>query len=101
MFVGKAGAYPIEEPLRYSTPGLAHKQQTSLESLARDKHSSLIRTFVNYGGKKFYNIGPWEVFMTLYFLCNLTNGPIGFQVRPEPTRVKLLHVLHFRVAFWP
>ncbi len=26
--------------------------------LARDKHSSLLRTFVNYGRKKFYNIGP-------------------------------------------
>ncbi len=24
-----------------------------------DKHSSLLRTFVNYGRKKFYNIGPW------------------------------------------
>ncbi len=26
---------------------------------ARDKHSSLLRKFVNYGWKKFYNIGPW------------------------------------------
>ncbi len=26
--------------------------------LARHKHSSLLRTFVNYGRKKFYNIGP-------------------------------------------
>jgi hypothetical protein len=24
----------------------------------QDKHSSLLRTFVNYGRKKFYNIGP-------------------------------------------
>ncbi len=30
-----------------------------MESLARDKQSSLIGTFVNYGRKKFYNIGPW------------------------------------------
>jgi hypothetical protein len=27
-----------------------------VEMLARDKHSSLLRTFVNYGRKKFYNI---------------------------------------------
>ncbi len=27
-----------------------------LERTAKDKHSSLLRTFVNYGGKKFYNI---------------------------------------------
>jgi hypothetical protein len=25
-----------------------------------DKHSSLLRTFVNYSRKKFYNIGPWN-----------------------------------------
>ncbi len=29
-----------------------------------DKHSSLLRTFVNYGRKKFYNIGPWNEFST-------------------------------------
>ncbi len=27
--------------------------------LVRDKHSSLLGTFLNYGWKKFYNIGPW------------------------------------------
>jgi hypothetical protein len=26
--------------------------------LARDKHSSLLQTFVNYDRKKYYNIGP-------------------------------------------
>jgi hypothetical protein len=30
-----------------------------LESLAREKHSSLSQKSVNYGRKKFYNIGPW------------------------------------------
>ncbi len=34
------------------------KRQTSLEMLARVKRSSLLRTFVNYGGKKFYSNGP-------------------------------------------
>jgi hypothetical protein len=29
-----------------------------LERLARDKHSSLLQTLVNYVRKKFYNIGP-------------------------------------------
>jgi len=32
-----------------------------MEMIASDKHSSLLRTFVNYGHKKFYNIGPWFV----------------------------------------
>jgi hypothetical protein len=26
---------------------------------AKDKHSSLLRKYVNYGQKMFYNIGPW------------------------------------------
>jgi hypothetical protein len=31
-----------------------------LEKPARDKHSSLLQAFINYGLKKFYNIGSWE-----------------------------------------
>jgi hypothetical protein len=38
-----------------------------LERLARDKHSRLLRTFVSYGCKKFFNIGPW-------FLLNATQS---------------------------
>jgi hypothetical protein len=32
------------------------KNYTILERLARSKHSSLLRKFANYGGKKVYNI---------------------------------------------
>ncbi len=32
--------------------------QTLLERLTMDEHSCLLRKFVNYGRKKFYNIGP-------------------------------------------
>jgi hypothetical protein len=39
-------------------PGLNRKQKTRLERLARDKNSSLFGPLVNYGRKKFYNIGP-------------------------------------------
>jgi len=35
-----------------------NKHWTKLERLARDKHSSLLRTFVNYDRKLFYNIEP-------------------------------------------
>ncbi len=35
-----------------------YEQKTSLESLAREKSSSFLRTFVNDGHKKFYNIWP-------------------------------------------
>jgi hypothetical protein len=41
--------------------GLANKNKTRLETLARDKQSSQIRPFVNYGRKRFYNIGPLAV----------------------------------------
>ncbi len=33
------------------------KHWTGLERLARDKHSRLLRKFINYGRKKFYNYG--------------------------------------------
>jgi hypothetical protein len=56
MFVGKAGAYPRVEHLVGS--GLTRKHWTRLERLARDKRSSLLRKFVTYGRKNFYNIGP-------------------------------------------
>ncbi len=37
--------------------GLTQKPYTRLENTARDLHSSLLRIFLNYGRKKFCNIG--------------------------------------------
>jgi hypothetical protein len=55
------GAYSIEATFKCSTlgyaSGLTHKHQTRQERFAKDKHSSLLRTLVNYGHKTFYNIG--------------------------------------------
>jgi hypothetical protein len=45
IFTSKAEACPSGEPFK-------------LKRLGRDKHSSLLGPFVNYGCKKFYNIGP-------------------------------------------
>jgi len=57
MFVGKAGAYPIETPWRFSTlgqaPVLALKQLTRLERLASSSHCSLLRKFVTCDRKFF------------------------------------------------
>jgi hypothetical protein len=39
-------------------PSLTLKNQTRLERPARDKPFSFLLTFINYGRKKFYNIGP-------------------------------------------
>jgi hypothetical protein len=61
MFARYMGAYSSETTFTCSTlgyaTGLTHKHQTRLERLAKDKHSSLLRTLVNYGRKTFYNIG--------------------------------------------
>jgi hypothetical protein len=37
---------------------------TRLERFATEKNSSLLKKFVNYGRKKFYNIGPCSSFVT-------------------------------------
>ncbi len=60
----RPGAYPRVQNLKVSSIGVGscftNKYQTRLERLSRDKHSGLLRTFVNYVRKKFYNIGPWS-----------------------------------------
>ncbi len=49
MFVGKFTQVGL---------GLTHKDQTRMKNLARDKHSNLLRTFVNFGRKSFMTLGP-------------------------------------------
>jgi hypothetical protein len=39
---------------------LTRKHLIRLERFAGDRHSSFVRMFVNYGRKKFHNIGPRE-----------------------------------------
>jgi hypothetical protein len=43
-------------------PGLTHKHKAELERPPKDKHSSLLRKFVNCGHKKFYNTATWFSF---------------------------------------
>ncbi len=56
-------------PLQGRLPCLAHKQQTRLGRLPRDKPSSLLRQFVNYCRKKFYKANPSK-----YMFCNIGHG---------------------------
>jgi hypothetical protein len=44
---------PVDIPM----PGKAGREN-DVSIVHSNKHSSLLRTFVNYGCKKFYNIGP-------------------------------------------
>ncbi len=54
-------------------PGLTHKHQTRMERPARDKHSSLLRTF---GSIKFYSI--WHLFI----YNNFFGGCVPFGQKP-------------------
>jgi hypothetical protein len=45
--------------------------ENKLERLARDKHSSLLQTLINYGRKKFYNNGPRGLYHETYYGRNL------------------------------
>jgi hypothetical protein len=62
LFASKAGAYLVEAPLSFYTllhaTVLTHKHWSRLDRLAKDKRSSLLLKFENYGRKKFYKIGP-------------------------------------------
>ena len=55
----RPGAYPSASKRFVNRAGscFTNKHETKVERLVRDKHSSLLRTFVNYGHKKFYNFG--------------------------------------------
>jgi hypothetical protein len=60
MFESEAGAYPSEAPSKGSTlvgGSLFYSQTlTRLERPARDKHSSLLQTYIEYGCKIFIAI---------------------------------------------
>ncbi len=56
----KVGANPNKAPLQVFhsrvASGLTLKHEARLERLVRDKHSSLIRTFVNFSDKSFVRL---------------------------------------------
>ncbi len=56
-------------------PGLALKHWTRLEKLARDKHSSLLRKYLNYGRNKFYSTGPRCQPKTILKMKLFVDGP--------------------------
>ncbi len=50
--------------------GLTRKHSTRLKKIASNKHSSLFQKFINYGGKKFYNIAPCGLPFRKFYDCN-------------------------------
>ncbi len=72
-------------------PGVTLKFLTRLERLAWGKHYSLLRTFVNYGLKKLYNIGLKST--TMYQQCmTVKNNVKGFPFA-SPSHTHLLEKL--------
>ncbi len=65
LFMGKARGLSYigvaEMYLLRVGAGLMCKHFVRLDKISCDKHSSLLQTIINYGRKKFYNIGPWNV----------------------------------------
>jgi hypothetical protein len=63
MFEGKASSLPYSgSPVMCLTrvgSSLNRKYKTRFQRRAKDKHFSLLQTFVNYDRKKF-NIWPWS-----------------------------------------
>ncbi len=64
MFVGEARSLPKsgapEGSFTRVGSGLTRKYWTRVERLARDKHSSVLVTFVNYGRISFTTLAPGE-----------------------------------------
>ncbi len=76
MFVGKVRSLPYSIVyFSYSSQvgsSLTHKHKMNVEGLARDKHFSLLQTFLNYEHKKSYNVGPLCQLHKIFFF--VTNG---------------------------
>jgi hypothetical protein len=59
-----------------------------MEKLAKDKHSSLLRTLVNYGCKKFYDIGCiWIHFFRPMVSWSILLRALKTQVVPLATNI--------------
>ncbi len=69
-FLVRPGAYSRVEHQKggYSWigSGVTSKHKTCLERLANDKHSSLLRTFVNYAIKSFIGLAPARLILFVY-----------------------------------
>jgi hypothetical protein len=87
IFVSKTRAYPRRVPFSCSIlgsgPCLTHKHWIRLERLARDKHSSLLRNFVDYWRKNLTTLGAegWKGFRAFPLIefdpCSQKNLKIG------------------------
>jgi hypothetical protein len=69
---------------------------SKLEKLAMDKHSSLLRNFVNYGRKKFYNIGHGSNCVSKSFIIRIT---LSFVVVDEISSRRNVKLTKRRVTF--
>jgi hypothetical protein len=75
LFEGMARSLHKSEQPERSFPwvglGLTRKHSTRLERLAKEKDSNLLQRFINYGRKKFYNIGFRSVGRFFALLVNI------------------------------
>jgi hypothetical protein len=71
-----------------------NKHYTRLENLANDKSSNLVQKFVNYGRKKFYNIGPWAQGYKTFYVHKLRTKK-AYNIGPRAQYyITFLSILH-------
>ncbi len=95
MLVGKVMGLPLREaPYRFSTwvgSSINHTYYTTLEKLARHKHTSFLQTFVTYHRKKFYNIGHLIKLQTFIpKVISLVSSTLKFHLDQVQAHNKLL-----------
>ncbi len=104
MFEGETFSGAHEKCFTGVGSGLPHKHRARLERFIRDKHTSMLQTFVNYNWKRFYNIGPFTlkhftavIYSVPYLVRQLLSLPVScvlvqfFQARPYPTHIGESH----------
>jgi hypothetical protein len=77
----RPGAYPSVERYFPSVGSGLIRKQTRLEKFPRDKRSSLLRIFLDYGSIKIYDIGPRpNLFLLISWFVWLIFSSRGFTV---------------------
>jgi hypothetical protein len=80
-------------------PALPANIKQGWRRLARDKHSSLLRNFVNYRCKKFHRIGPWcQKLATGLYSFNGEASYDTFKVETNSAEIHLNLLLAFTIA---
>ncbi len=66
---------------------------------SKDKPSSLLRIFVNYGRKKFYNIGPWRNKLECYSNVSGTHTLAYWAISSDTKKISVVNKAYSQNLF--